>query len=251
MKQNFFIVIYGPTGVGKTQLAEELSPHIPLEVINADVGQFYKPFSIGTAKPDWENSKLKHHLFDILNEPCDYTVVEYRKQVMQIMQEVWKRNRIPVIVGGSGFYIRSLFFPPKGDVASKIDFIESSSSKRKLWDELKNLDPLRASKIKVNDVYRVRRAIEICKESRENVSVASDFIPQFSPISNFIYIDVTRSREELYQLINDRTNEMLKNGWIDETRLICGSSWESFIKRKKLIGYNEILDFIKSKSSWF
>ena len=110
----FFIVIAGPTGVGKSdfalQLAQQLS--FPVELINADMGQLYTPLSLGTAKPDYKHEPVVHHLFDCLDEPRDYTVHEFRQAVVQVMQELWARGVVPLIVGGSSFYVQSLFFPP-------------------------------------------------------------------------------------------------------------------------------------------
>ena len=107
------IILYGPTGVGKSDCALALGEKFPLELINADVGQFYTSFSIGTAKPDWKNQKMAHHLFDILNEPIDFSVAEYRKKILETCQNIWQKSKTPIIVGGSGFYLKSIFFPCK------------------------------------------------------------------------------------------------------------------------------------------
>lgn len=105
----FFIVIYGPTGVGKTQLALDLAKDLPIEVINCDLGQFYTPLTIGTAKPDWQNQIVKHHLFDIVNDPVDYSAHDYFKACTNLMENIFDKEKIPVIVGGSGFYLKSLY----------------------------------------------------------------------------------------------------------------------------------------------
>ena len=108
--QRFFIVIYGPTGVGKSELSEKLAQTISGEIVNADVGQFYVPLSIGTAKPDWKNSPIKSHLFDIIDQPKNLTSFEYREKFINIAEQIWKNKKIPVVVGGSTFYLLSLFF---------------------------------------------------------------------------------------------------------------------------------------------
>ena len=110
IKQPFTLIIYGPTGVGKTDLALDLAQHIPIEIINMDMGQFYTPLSIGTAKPDWKNSPVPHHLFDIINEPRNFTVSEYRILFYKKVGEIIERGNLPVVVGGSGFYLHSLLF---------------------------------------------------------------------------------------------------------------------------------------------
>src|SRR5579863_9779399 len=108
----FMLIVYGPTGVGKTDVALAIAQHIPAEIINMDMGQFYTPLSIGTAKPDWKNSPIPHHLFDIIDTPINYTVAEYRTMLYKTVQEVIGRGNLPILVGGSGFYLHSLLFPP-------------------------------------------------------------------------------------------------------------------------------------------
>ena len=110
---NFIGIITGPTGVGKTDFVLKLADHLPIEIINADVGQFYAPLNIGTAKPDWRHEHVPHHLFDILDEPRSMTVIQYRTLAHSLIQECWARNTIPFFVGGSFFYIQSLLFPPR------------------------------------------------------------------------------------------------------------------------------------------
>ncbi len=105
------LIIYGPTGVGKTDIALAIASRIPAEIINMDVGQFYTPFSIGTAKPDWKNETAVHHLFDSIDTPRNYTVVEYRNVVQEKIKEITARGNIPILVGGSAFYLYTLLFP--------------------------------------------------------------------------------------------------------------------------------------------
>src|SRR5579864_2817558 len=145
-KKPFILILYGPTGVGKTDVALTLAQEIPAEIINMDVGQFYTPLSIGSAKPDWRNSPIPHHLFDILDEPRNYTVQEYYDEVHRIIKEVIKRGNLPILVGGSGFYLRSLFFPPQAQKQSvHIDSLYPSDTN--FWQTLHAIDPERASRI--------------------------------------------------------------------------------------------------------
>ena len=106
------LIISGPTASGKTNLSEKIAQEFDGEIINADVGQFYVPLSIGTAKPDWKNSPLKQHLFDIIDEPVNFNVSRYRELVFDKVNEIWAQNAIPILVGGSGFYLKSLFQAP-------------------------------------------------------------------------------------------------------------------------------------------
>src|SRR3990172_4748508 len=104
----FMLIIYGPTGVGKTDMALAIAERMPSEIVNMDVGQFYTPLSIGTAKPAWRSSPVPHHLFDILDTPKNITVVEYRTLLLKKINEIRDRGNLPIVVGGSGFYLYSL-----------------------------------------------------------------------------------------------------------------------------------------------
>ncbi len=115
---SYTLIITGPTASGKTDLSLAIAREIDAEIINGDVGQFYTPLSVGTAKPDWRNQEVPHHLFDIISEPQDFSVSAYRQLVIDTAEKVWQRGRLPIIVGGSLFYIKSLFFPPMQQHAS-------------------------------------------------------------------------------------------------------------------------------------
>ena len=152
LKQPFTLIIYGPTAVGKSSFAESLAEKIPSELVNLDIGQFYKPLTIGTAKPDWRSSAIVHHLFDCLSEPINFTVVEYRKKILILLQDIWKRNKIPILVGGSGFYLKSLFFPPQKSPTIKQSDAYLFIPDNKLWDHLNVIDSVRAAAIDKNDI---------------------------------------------------------------------------------------------------
>lgn len=239
MKQRF-IIIHGPTGVGKTDIINELAKTVAIEIVNCDVGQFYEPFTIGTAKPDWRNESVPHHLFDYITEPKNITVVEYRDLIIQKMHEIWQRNAIPVLVGGSGFYGKSLFFPPQHN-NNQSDSVEGT------WQKLFELDPERAEAITKNDKYRINRALAVIKQSGKK---ASDQAPVFNPLpGDGTLIFLTRDRDELYNRINQRTVSMLKEGWLEEVAAIQATKWEPFLEQKKLIGYTEILKYLKSNDA--
>lgn len=108
-KKQFMIVIVGATGVGKSDFASRLAEYLPIEIVNADLGQFYQPLTIGTAKPLWQKDPIRHHLFDIYSEPKSCTVMEYRALVVNCLHDIWQRDKIPVIVGDQLFML-NLFF---------------------------------------------------------------------------------------------------------------------------------------------
>ncbi len=245
MKDNnkpFVIIISGPTASGKTDFSDKIAQIEGGEIINADVGQFYTNLSIGTAKPDWKNQKIPYHLFDILNEPKDLSVIEYKNLVINKINDIVAKNKTPIIVGGSLFYLKSLLFPPIELNKDRIPDLHTFDIQYS-WDYLNKIDPERAAKIHPNDSYRIERAIDIWK----NLGIKpSDAMPKFDPPFNFLFIFINPDSLILNERIKKRTVEMIKNGWIQEVEKFVGTNWENFFDKKGLIGYNEILHWIKT-----
>ncbi len=240
-KKPFVLIIFGPTGVGKTDLSLEIARHIDAEIINGDTGQFYTSLSVGTAKPDWKHESVPHHLFDIIDEPKNITVVEYRKLLVDQVKDTWNRKKLPIIVGGSGFYLKSIFFPPR--VCVTPGEFETPTPDEQLWQALHAIDPQRAEQLSPQDYYRLRRALAIWHETGKRPSECQ---PLFDPPFRFHIIYLTREREDLYQRINERTQSMVQAGWLDEVRALAGTEWEPFLYEKKIIGYDVLLNFLKS-----
>ena len=258
MQKNFFIIISGPTAVGKTDFVNTLSMRLgfPVEIINVDVGQFYTPLSIGTAKPEYQKESIKHHFFDIIDQPRDFTVAEFRRQLITLMQDMWSRDVTPLLVGGSGFYVQSIFFPPRESehneaqqptscpeksVPSEFECVETSE----LWNRLKALDAERAQSIHPNDRYRIERALKLLSQG----SKPSELVPQFDPPGVCAFYFLTRERDELYARINERVDIMLRAGLLDEVRNL-DVSWKQYLLKKKLIGYPELIQFLEESAKY-
>lgn len=240
-KTPYIIVLFGPTAVGKTDVSFAISEHINTEIINMDVGQFYTPLSIGTAKPDWKEVQPKHHLFDILDTPRNFTVLEYRQRLTQLLEEIWARNNVPLIVGGSGFYLYSLLFA----VQDGLDFmnVDDLYKDKDPWNALYEIDPERALQINKHDTYRILRALSIWHTTHKKPSTNK---PVYDPVSSYIVFNLERNRDEIYDRINKRVVAMLEAGFLKEVSLLKDSEWEPFLEEKKIIGYNDLLLFLKS-----
>lgn len=243
LQQPFMLIIYGPTGVGKTDLALEIAKQIPTEIINMDVGQFYTPLSIGTAKPDWKNSPIPHHLFDIIDTPRNYTVNEYRTAAYKKVEEVIARSALPILVGGSGFYLYSLLFQ-QGITVEDTNISHVYSKNANWWQELYGIDPVRASQIDPSDTYRLKRALGIWHATGK---LPSSLAPIYRPQADYVIIFVERDRQELKKRIDDRVIHMLNSGWIDEAEKLVNTPWQEFLRKKNLIGYGEIFDYLVGK----
>jgi len=243
MQKPYFIVIAGPTAVGKTDFSCDLALEIDGEVINADVGQFYTPLAIGTAKPDWRAMPVQHHLFDVLSTPGSYNIMQYRQDVSKLMQEIWSRGKTPIIVGGSSFYIKALYFLLQESMSPQAPTNQIPVT----WENLHAIDPKRALQISKNDRYRIERALTIWSASGIKPSEIQE---DFNPLAQSYFINIQRPRADLYERINLRTEIMLKEGWIEEVQGLMDTEWIPFLQQKKIIGYPEIIDFLENKISY-
>jgi tRNA dimethylallyltransferase len=244
LKQPHFLILYGATGVGKTDFALKIAHQLQGHIINMDVGQFYTPLNIGTAKPDWHSQKVPHHLFDIVDEPRNITATQYRTLVLDLFKELWARGELPILVGGSGFYLKSLLFPPSAHSANSFE-VDLQSTSQELWNRLHSIDPLRAAQIHKNDRYRINRALAIWQSTGRK---PSEYTSIFAPPSSFTLVHLMRDREDLYKRIDQRTLYMIDAGWIEETQQLT-PEWISFLKTKKIIGYEAIADYIQSSKT--
>jgi tRNA dimethylallyltransferase len=245
------ILLYGPTGAGKSDLALTLSVYLPIEIINMDVGQFYTPLTIGTAKPDWSSNAVPHHFFDILDRPIHFTAFEYRRRLLPLIEAIRNRGNVPVVVGGSGFYVKSLLFPlcsfethMQSNVAEKIP---DEKATMPLWDQLYAIDAERAKSIQLNDTYRLARALDLWRSTGIRPSTYKPTYANDLGDCHLIWID--RTREDLYARINSRVPIMFERGWIHEVKNL-DKDWIAFILQKKIIGYNEIATFMQAPSSF-
>jgi tRNA dimethylallyltransferase len=244
MKKSPIIILYGPTAVGKTDISLALAQHLPVEIINIDVGQFYTPLSIGTAKPDWKSLPVPHHLFDIIDKPVSITVAQLRLLLIEKVEEIQNRNAIPMIVGGSGFYIRSLLFPIRDQQeTTAVNNENEKYTTAQLWQQLLAVDPLRAASLQKTDRYRIMRSLDLYHAAGTTSTVLE---PVYTPFSDYYLLYVSRDKAEINQRINQRVIEMLHNGWVDEAKSLLGTKWEDFLRHKKIIGYTDIFDYIQS-----
>lgn len=251
--KKYIIVISGATATGKSDFAIQLAKQVGGEIINADIGSWYTPLTIGTAKPNWHAETIPHHLFDIFDQPEQFNVIRFRKMVIDLAQEIWLRGNVPIVVGGSAFYIKALWYQNhdllvtkdhKSEVEYDLNFTDRLTSD--LWDQLWQIDSVRAGKIHRNDRYRIVRALSIYKITGQQPSSCE---PKFDPIAPMIGIICTRDRQELYNRIDHRVLIMLQSGWIEEVRSLLGSPWEQFLLEKKIIGYDDIIRYLRSDQS--
>lgn len=244
---NNIIIIFGPTGVGKSDAAERLAHKLggKAAILNLDMGSCYAPLTIGTAKPAWRTNKIPHYLFDIVHEPRNITVVEYREVLLKTVNMLWAQGIMPILVGGSSFYLKTLLFPPIANILSVVP-TEQNKVGNDLWQELFAVDPDRARAIHPSDIYRLERALSIWKTTGEKPSL---LVPKYNPPSHYTLLFLTRERADLHDRINTRVREMISAGWVDEVARLKGTTWEPFLRAKKIIGYDDILSYLDGTRS--
>ncbi len=218
------IIILGPTAVGKTGLSLLLAQALHTEIISADSMQVYRYMDIGTAKPSAEElKKVPHHLISIMSPAEIFSAGLFREKASSIIDDLHGRHKIPLITGGTGLYIRALtggLFEGQGAdeaLRERLRGDEKRNGKGSLYNKLKLLDPEAAGKIGPNDLRRTIRALEVAINEQTGISgmqkrmtIPSDY--------HFIKIGLSRDREELYRLIEDRVDMMVSDGLLDETR---------------------------------
>ena len=237
------ICIVGPTAVGKTKLSIELAKIYNGEIINADSTQVYKDLDIATAKvTKKEMEGIKHHLFDIKDITEDYTVYEYQKDARNKIDELIKKNKTPILVGGTGLYIKACLYDYKFEEETmKNDY--SSYSNEELYNKLLSIDS--ETKIHINNRKRVERALDYYYS---NNKIFSSKEKTNKLLYDTIFIGLTTNRENLYNRINNRVDIMIKDGLIDEAKKI----YDTNVRTKAVltpIGYKELFPYFEKKES--
>ena len=228
------IAIVGPTSIGKTKLSIELAKRLNGEVINADSTQVYRGLDIATAKvTDKEKEGIIHHLFDIKDIDEDYTVYDYQKDSRKCIEDIISRGKTPILVGGTGLYIKASLYDYKFDTEEKrYDFSDLSNDE--LYDKLLSIDP--NTSIHKNNRKRIERALTYYYNNNE---VLSSKEKTDKLLYDTVFIGLTCDREILYKRINDRVDVMLENGLLEEVKKF----YDQGIRSKPLmsaIGYKEL-----------
>ncbi|MBR2614103.1 MAG: tRNA (adenosine(37)-N6)-dimethylallyltransferase MiaA [Clostridia bacterium] len=245
------IVICGPTGSGKTDLAIDLAIKLNTEIISADSMNIYKGFDIGTAKPSLEElSKVKHHLIDVCDGNDTFSVSDYEKQALPIINDLISKGKIPIIVGGTGFYINSLLYglsygnsAKNEEIREKYNQMANEFGVEKVFERLKEIDPDTAEKLHPNDLKRVIRAIEIFETAGQKKSeIVDDLTPRFNYKAYMIDFD----RKVLYDRINKRVDIMFEKGLVDEVKNLLSSGVKKDAQSMQGIGYKEVVEFLEN-----
>lgn len=250
------IVICGPTASGKTSLSIELAKRIKGEIISCDSMQIYKDMTIGTAKPTVEEMDgIPHHLIDFVLPSERYSVADFKKAATQKIEEILSRNKIPIIVGGTGLYVDALvynieYLELETDLKyrQELENLIEQKGLEELYEKAKQIDEQAMQSISKNDKKRIMRVLEIYHQTgktKTQLEAESRLTP---PPYDYIVFAITMDREKLYERINRRVDIMIEQGLIEEVQSLV-NKYKEFPTAMQGLGYKEVLEYLNGDTT--
>ena len=249
-------ILIGPTAIGKTAVSLQIAKQLPVEIISADSRQIYRYLDIGTAKSEADIlNKVPHHFINSLSPDEYFSAGMYGREARKVINQVLDRKNVPLIVGGSGFYIRALV-----DGLSEIDSTDEAvrialqkrwenEGGKQLFSELEKVDPDLATKLEKNDKQRILRGLEVFHVSGNRLSAlhqleaqAADFLP--------LMIGLSADRKYLYNRINQRVDEMIKLGLVEEVQRLRQKGFSQNLNALNTVGYKEVFEYLDNNIDW-
>jgi len=251
------IVLTGPTAVGKTSLSIALAKAVDGEIISADSMQVYKYMNIGTAKiTEEEKCGIPHFLIDELEPDEEFNVTIFKNKVMGYIEDIKSRGKVPIIVGGTGFYIQSVIydinFNEYGDdsnVRKKYEAMAETLGKSELHKKLALVDGEYADSVSYNNVKKVVRALTFFEMTGEKLSEHNKRERERSSPFDFAYFVLTMDRKKLYERIDKRVDLMFDMGLVEEVKALMAKGYDKSLVSMQGIGYKEVIDYLSGKTS--
>ena len=255
MKKKPLIILTGPTAVGKTKASIGLAKAIGGEIISADSMQVYKKMDIGSAKiRDDEMEGVNHYLIDVLDPAEEFNVVLFQKMAKQAMEEIYANGHIPIVVGGTGFYIQALLYNidftqenEDNHIRTELETIAKEQGAYYLHQMLREIDARSAETIHANNVKRVVRAIEYYRQTGKPISEHNEKERQKESPYTFAYFVLMDERQKLYDRIEKRIDVMIEEGLLDEVKALYEEGYTRDMVSMQGLGYKEILDYLDGK----
>lgn len=248
------VVVLGPTAIGKTALSIQIAQAVNGEIVSADSRQIYKYMDIGTAKPTpRERAAVPHHLLDVVTPDETFSLAQYQRAAYQAIEDIHARNRIPLLVGGTGQYLTAIVegwgipeAPPNVELREKLEAFARDHGARALHNRLQDVDPDAAQRIDYRNIRRVVRALEVYYETGAPISALQHKTP---PPYRILQIGLTMPREALYARIDARIDRMVADGLLDEVRALlqAGYTWEC--PAMSGLGYAQWASYLAGESS--
>ncbi len=248
------VAIVGPTASGKSALALRLHEHLPVEIVNADSRQVYRFMDIGTSKPSpQDRAAVPHHVLDIVEPDQSFTLAEYLSHARSAIQDIFSRGRIPLIVGGSGQYVWALVegwqvpeVPPDPEFRALTERQAAVEGYAALHAELRRIDPEAAASIQPTNVRRVVRALELFRAT--GVAPSMLLRRRIAHVEPALILGLEVSRPVLYSRIDARIVTMMRDGFVDEVRLLLQRGYAASLPSMSSIGYREMADCVTGKT---
>lgn len=257
MKKKPLFILVGPTAVGKTSLSIALAKVLNGEIISADSMQIYEYMDIGTAKiTDEEKDGITHYLIDEVTPDVDFSVSDFQSKAKTYIGKILNEDKLPMVIGGTGLYINSLIYDL--DFTSSVsnwnlryEYEEKANAygNKYIHDELKNVDPVSADRVHVNDTKRIIRALEVYYETGKPMSESYKDFRKPSNEFDIVMIGLRMDREKLYERINKRIDIMMEQGLIEEVKSLLDKGYSEDLTSMQGIGYKEIISYLKGECS--
>ena len=251
------VILTGPTAVGKTALSVALAKAVNGEIISADSMQVYRRMDVGSAKVRTEEMQgIRHHLIDVLDPDEDFNVVLFQKLAKEAISDILSRHKIPILVGGTGFYIQSVLYDidftehaEDTSLRNRLEEYARTNGVHALHELLVQADPKAAEEIHENNVKRVIRALEYHEQTGGKISAHNEAQHQRDAAYRFYYFVLTDDREKLYARIETRIDEMLSEGLVEEVRSLKKMGCHRGMVSMQGLGYKEILEYLDGECS--
>ena len=250
------VIILGPTGAGKSEVAVDIALRLGGEVVNADSQLVYRYMDIGTAKPSTEvREKVRHHLIDLVDPDGGFNAALYRESALKAIQEITTRGKKAIVCGGTGLYLRALlqglFAGPgkNSDVRKRLEAEAQKNGLSVLYERLREVDPDATRWIHPNDRYRIVRALEVFELTGKGISRWQKEHGFAESAFEVIKIGLNRERQELYDLINQRCDEMIAGGLVDEVKGLVEKGYSLDLPALQSVGYRQIGLYLRGELS--
>jgi tRNA dimethylallyltransferase len=255
MEKRPLIILTGPTAAGKTKISIELARRLDGEIISADSMQVYRHMDIGSAKIKQEEMQgIKHYLVDIMEPTEEFNIVLFQKYAKEAIEEIYAKGKIPIMVGGTGFYIQSVLYDidfnesdEDSGLRRELSEIAMEKGNEYLHDMLKECDPKAAEAIHANNVKRVIRAIEYYRQTGNRISEHNELEREKQSAYDSYYFVLTDEREKLYHNIDKRVDMMLEEGLVDEVKALMEMGCKRESVSMQGLGYKEIIDYLEGE----
>lgn len=250
------VIIQGPTASGKSDFAVQLAEQCDGEIVNADSMQVYRHLDIGTAKPSLElRAQIPHHLVDIVDPDKPFTAADFASLATGAINEILNRGKMPIIVGGTGLYIKALtkglINSPGEDklIRSELQMILAEQGRGELMRRLTEVDPATAAQLHPNDTLRIIRALEVYAQTGQPVSVFRSEHQFAETRFTCLKLGINIPREELYRRIDSRVIAMMEQGLVQEVESLLAQGYGQKLKAMQSIGYKETVDYLVGKTT--